>query len=157
MLVNLLKNKYIIALLLIVVAYAVGYYYSPDKVKIQYKEKIVYKTKTMKEENKKITEKYDSKTGKIIEKTTETGTKETAINTIQQNKDKTITKEKTQKNYALKLGERFSISYKDLKIKPDTTVIGGEIRIPKIAFTPSWIGVDIDSNADAGLYLRWEF
>lgn len=153
-------NKLKLALIgavLFAVGTAVGYYLLPDKVKIETKEKIVYKTKTTKEENKKVTEKFDPETGKVVERIEETGSKETVTDSVKNEKNKTIEKEKTQKNYALKVGQRFSIGIKDLNVKPQATVVGGEIRIPQVAFTPGWVGVEVDSNLDAGLYLRWEF
>ena len=145
------------AALIFAVGTAIGYYLMPDKVKIETKEKIVYKTKTTKEENKKVTEKFDPETGKVVERIEETGTKETTTDTIKNEKEKSIEKERTRKNYALKVGQRFSIDYKDLQVGPGVPVVGGEIRIPQIAFTPGWVGIELDSKLDAGLYLRWEF
>jgi len=156
-LANLLLNKWVIMALLIAGAYAIGYYLSPDKIKIKIQEKIIYKTKTVKEENKKVTKKYDPKTGKIIEETVETGSKETEEDLVR--RDKTEEKEisKTKKNYALKLGQRFDVDYSGLGVGLGRAEIGGEIRIPQIAFSPGWVGAEVDTKGDFGLYLRWEF
>lgn len=123
-----------------------GFYFSPDKIKIQ--EKIVEKTVTEKDE--KTTKKYDPNTGKLIEEIKEIKEKET--NTSK--KDKSTEKEKTKKHYAIKGG--VAVNPRDLQGKLIPRV-GGELRLP---FFNSWVGAEIDVNVDKpllGVYGRIEF
>jgi hypothetical protein len=139
--------------LAILIAMAVGgglgYFYAPDKIKIE--EKIVEKIVVKKEEYKKDQKKYDPTTGKIIEETTETGTKETNTNSTKT--DKTEERVKSTKYYALKAGAVFQITHAD---KPSYRV-GGEIRLP---IFNSWLGAEGDlklKDPAVGVYLRMEF
>lgn len=133
-------------IILLAVGGGLGYYYAPDKIKIQ--EKIVEKIVIEKDE--KVVKKYDPITGKLIEETKETKEKET--NTSQKNKS--TEKEKTQKHYAIKGGA--AINPRDLSGKLIPRV-GGEMRLPIFS---SWVGVEADINIDrplVGAYLRLEF
>lgn len=125
-----------------------GYYMAPDKVVIQ--EKIVEKEVTKKEEYKKKTKKYDPDTGKIIEDTEETGTKESNSNSTKT--DKTEEKSIDKKYYAIKAGVVVPVT----KLDNPTYRVGGELRLPLFN---SWVGseVDIKMNPNVGLYLRMEF
>jgi hypothetical protein len=129
--------------------YGAGYFYAPDKIKV--KEKIVYKTKRVKEENRKETKKYDPVTGNLIEETVETGTKETNTDTIKRDKKKETIKSK--KMWALKAGGYTPVTDPG-KIRPR---VGGEFRLPVFS---SWVGVEADidiKDPTAGVYLRLEF
>ena len=122
-----------------------GYYFAPDKIKIE--EKIV--EKIVKEKDEKTTKKYDPITGKLIEETKETKEKETN----KTEKDKTTEKEKTQKHYAVKGG----VALNPRDPNGHTPRVGGEMRLP---FCNSWVGVEADNNINRPLiggYLRVEF
>jgi hypothetical protein len=138
-----------LGIVLVIAGYGIGYFAAPDKIKIE--EKIIEKEKTVKEENKKVTEEYDPNTGKVTKRIEETGKKETNTNSTQ--KDKTTEKEKTRKMWALKGGVALD-PRKDMKLTPR---VGGEVRLP---IFNSWVGVEADINIDrplVGAYLRLEF
>lgn len=139
----------LIALAALTIGSGIGYFYAPDKVKIE--ERIVERTKIVKEENTKSTYKYDPITGKLIEHTEETGAKESSTDVTKT--DKVTAKEKTQKQYAVKLGGSKSVTKAD---KPVGRV-GAEVRLP---FFNSWLGAEADldvGNPKLGAYLRLEF
>ena len=132
-----------------VIGAGLGYYYAPDKVRIQ--EKIVEKTKIIKQEDKKITEKFDPSTGKIVERIEETKNKETSVN--QTDKEKTKETLKTKKSYALKGGVAVPLDDFNKQIPR----VGAEIRLP---FFNSWAGLEADVDMKSpklGAYLRLEF
>lgn len=119
-----------------------GYYLTPAKVE----EKIVEKTKVVREESKKVTNRYDVKTGKVQEIIIETGTKETDIK--QKKKEKKI---ENQKNFAIKVGGTRGLRDDRLGIR-----VGGEARLPIFNL---WLGAEIDlkKSPTLGPYLRLEF
>lgn len=134
-------KKLLIALGLLGLAYGAGYYYSPQKIKEV--EKIVEKQVI-----KIVHEKYDPTTGKLVERTETTDTKDTSTN---KSKVETL---KPKKLYALKGGA--VINPRDIqgKIVPR---VGAEVRLP---FFDSWAGLEGDINIDrpsVGAYLRVEF
>lgn len=121
---------------------SLGYYLSPAKIE----EKIIEKTRVVREESKKVTNRYDVQTGKIKETIVETGTKETESH--KKDKEKKIT---NQKNFALKVG----VSGR-LQSRSYVPRVGGEVRLPLFNL---WIGADIDlqKSPTFGPYLRLEF
>ena len=129
MIKNLLLNKYVFFLISITVAYGAGVYFSPDKV----------------------TKKYDPRTGKLIEETVETGSKESTKDVVKKNKTKETSKNKKQ--WAAKGG--VVINPRDPgKLIPR---IGAEMRLPLFS---SWIGLEADidiKEPKLGAYLRFEF
>lgn len=142
--------KYIlIGIAALVLAFGLGYFEAPDKIKTV--EKIVEIEKKTTEEHKKTTKEYDPNTGKIIKETDESGTKVTDSNTTKV--DKETTKEKTTKTYALKAGVAKVLNNTD---KPFPR-LGAEVRLP---FFSSWLGAEVDatlSSPSVAGYLRVEF
>lgn len=137
------------ALIILGVGYGFGYYLAPDKVRVE--ERIVEKEKIIKEENKKVTEKFDPSTGKVVERIEETGKKETNVNTNK--KEKIEEKIKDKKLWAAKGGVATNLRDPG-KLVPR---VGAEVRLP---IFNSWVGVeaDIDVNRPlVGGYLRVEF
>lgn len=137
-------------LLVLTIGTGLGYYLMPTKTKTV--EKVVEKEVTKKEEYKKTKKRYDPKTGKVIEETQETGTKET--NSNETKTSKTVEKSKDQKHYALKGGA--AVNPRDLsgKLVPR---VGGEVRLP---FFDTFIGIEGDINIKnplLGVYTRVEF
>ena len=136
-------------IIILAIGTGIGYFMAPDKIKIE--EKIVEKIKTIVEENKKVTEKFDPATGKVVERIQETGTKQTNVNTTKN--EKTTEKEKTRKMWAVKAGVAKQLNSTDGYIPR----LGGEVRLP---FFNSWLGVEADLVLDRptlGGYLRVEF
>lgn len=121
---------------------SLGYYLSPSKIE----EKVVEKTRVVREESKKVTNRYDITTGKIKETIVETGTKE--VESHKKDKEKKV---KNQKNFAFKVGITGGV-------KSSLTVprVGGETRLP---FFNVWLGAEIDlkKSPTFGPYLRLEF
>lgn len=145
---NLLK-----AILAVVAALALGYgfgfYAAPEKVRVE--ERIVEKEKVVKEEKKKITEKFDKDTGKVIEKVEETETKDTSTNTTKT--DKVEEKSKDKKMYAVKAGVVVPVT----KLDQPSYRVGAEMRLPILN---SWLGLEGDIKTSAptiAAYLRVEF
>ena len=146
---NYLKLS-LIGLGIFAIGLAIGYSQMPDKIKTV--EKIVEKETTKKEEYKKTQKRYDPKTGKVIEETQETGTKET--NSNETKTDKTTEKSKSRKLYAVKVGA--AINPRDLTAKAIPRV-AGEIALP---FFNTWVGIESDLNISRpllGVYGRMEF
>lgn len=137
------------AALTLVAGYGLGYFYAPDKIKVE--EKIVERTKIVKEESKKNTYKYDPQTGKLIEHVEETGQKVTS--TDSSSVQKVSEKEKTRKMWALKIGGAKTLNKSD----DPTARVGAEVRLP---FFDSWFGTEADLSIDQpklGAYFRLEF
>ena len=132
-------------IILLVVGGGLGYYYAPDKIKVE--ERIVEKVIIQKDT--KDTKKYDPITGKLIEETHEVKDKQTNVDT----KEKVTEKTKTQKTYAVKVGV-FKVVNNSDSPKPR---VGVEIRLP---FFNTWLGAEGDiSSKDptVGVYGRMEF
>ena len=128
-------------LILLAVGGGLGYYYAPEKIKTvdRVVEKEVVKT---------VHEKYDPVTGKVVERTESTETKD---KTSKSTKEEIL---KTKKQYAVKAGA--VINPRDIsgKIIPR---VGAEVRLP---FFSSFAGLEGDINIDRpliGAYLRLEF
>lgn len=144
------RLKYILTLLAVgSLGIALGYYLSPTKIKIE--EKIIEKEKISREQTKRITEKFDAGTGRIIERTTETGEKQV----LQNKKSEETKKEKVRekKQWAVKAGAQVEV----LNPSRYIPIVGLETRLP---IFDTFIGieaiVDLD-NPRAGMYLRLEF
>lgn len=152
-----LLNKWVLITGLVVGAYALGYYFAPDKIVIKEEEKIVYKTETEVQEDKKVTEIFDPATGKVIERTEETSRREKTKDELDSEEKREIRKEKTQKNFAVKVGQSFTLDTKEKNVKTGNSVIGIETRIPSLPFTPNWVGLDVDTSGEFTAYLRFEF
>jgi hypothetical protein len=136
-------------IVILAIGYGLGHFYAPEKVREV--EKIVEKEKKTKQEDKKITERFDPNTGKVIERIEETKKKETETNTTK--KETEIEKIKDKKMWAVKGG--VAVAVKD----PNKLVprIGTEVRLPVFN---SWLGAEGDfelANPKVGLYLRLEF
>lgn len=126
-----------------------GYYLSPTKIKIE--EKIVEKEKITREQTKRVTEKFDIPTGKVTERTTEVGDKQT----FQNKKTEETKKEKVRdkKQWAVKAGAQVEV----LNPSDYVPVVGLETRLPLFdTFLGIEAIVDLD-NPRAGMYLRLEF
>ena len=136
-------------IVILAIGAGLGYYLAPDKV-----------VKVVDTDNKKtvdnnttttVTKKYDPNTGKVTEETNTT--KNDSSVTTEKIVDKSTTKEKTQKTYALKVG---AVKTLNDTSKPFARV-GGEVRLP---FFNTWLGADTDINLNhpaASLYGRIEF
>lgn len=137
------------AIVVFAIGAGLGYYYAPDKIKVQ--EKIVEKEVVKKEEYKKKTKKYD-KDGKLVEESEETGNKQTNSNTSKN--ESSSEKEKTRKMWALKGGIAFNPRDMSANLIPR---IGAEVRLP---IFDSWFGVEADFNINRpliGTYVKVEF
>jgi hypothetical protein len=134
-----------IGLLIGIVSYGMGYFFAPDKVRIE--EKIV--EKVVHEKDTKVTKEYDPNTGKLTKEIEESKDKLTNIDS----KDKTVEKSKSQKTYAVKVGAVVNPRNLNAKIIPR---IGLEIAVP---FFDLFLGTetDISTNPTVGLYLREAF
>lgn len=153
---QLLKN---LGILLVVAAVAAGagYYFAPDKIKIEERvvEKVVEVEKEVNLKEKEVIEKYDPVTGKLIERIVrdkEKNSKKKEEKT-ETEKEKIIEKTKEQKHYAVKAGIVQALN----KAEKPTYRVGAELRLP---IFNSWIGGEVDIDLDkpkAGAYLRMEF
>lgn len=147
---QLLKNV-AAGLVIASIGIAVGYYLSPTKVRIE--EKIVEKEKVVKEENRKVTEKFNPESGRLTERVTETGTKVTTSNKRSEDTKREEVREK--KNWAVKAGAAGNpLAIDEMNLIPR---VGGEARLP---FFDTWAGLEADlviKEPRVGLYLRMEF
>lgn len=144
-----LLTEALIAIVALVFGLGFGYYMAPDKVVT-----VVNTDNTKKVDDNittTVTKKYDPNTGKVTQET-DTTKKDTST-TTEKVVDKTTTKEKTQKNYAIKVGA--------VKTLNDTSKpfprVGAEVRLP---FFNTWLGGEGDitlGHPTAGLYGRIEF
>jgi len=146
---NLSLSKQILAALLILaLGLGLGYYFAPNIVKITNKTDTKKDVNT--ENDQTITKKFDPQTGKVIEEKIETiQKKDTSTETI---KEKTVDKEKTSPQWALKVG-----AVKDMtNLSKPYPRVGAERRL----LGPFWLGGEADITPTApsgGLYLRLEF
>jgi hypothetical protein len=157
MLKKLLLNRWVITGLLISGAYGLGYYFAPDKIVIKEEEKIVYKTETEVQEDRKVREVFDPETGKVVERVEETSRREKTKDELESEEKKETTREKTQKNFAVKVGHSFTLDTSEKNIKTGRPVVGVETRIPSLPFTPNWVGLDVDTSGEFTAYFRFEF
>jgi len=151
-----LPKNILILLIVAALAAGAGYYFAPDKIKIQEKvvEKVVEVEKETNLKEKEVIEKYDPKTGKLVERIIRDKEKNSKKSEEKKetDKDKTVEKIKEQKHYAVKFGAVAPLT----KLENPSYRVGGELRLP---IFNSWIGseIDIKKNPDLGVYLRMEF
>jgi hypothetical protein len=131
------------------VGVAVGYFLSPTKTITQ--TKVVEKEKLVREENRRETTKFDATTGKVTEKTVETGTKNTSVNS--QKRERYRETERSRPTYAVKYG-----FLADPRSNLDSVfIVGAEINLQLFN---TWAGTMVEispKRPKAGFYLRTEF
>jgi len=151
-----LKN---ILILLVVAALGIGagYYFAPDKIKIQEKvvEKVVEVEKEVNLKEKEVIEKYDPVTGKLVSRIIRDKEKNSKKSEEKKEteKEKIVEKIKEQKHYAVKFGVASALN----KAEKPVYRVGGELRLP---FFNSWLGAETDIELDKpklGIYGRMEF
>lgn len=131
------------------VGWGLGYFESPDKVRIQ--TQVITKDKIITKEHTKVITLFDPNTGRVIKKVEETDTKNEDDHSTE--KDKTKVVEKSKSHYAVKVGITKDI-FQAAKPYPR---VGVETRVP---IFDTFIGAEGDistSNPNVGIYIREGF